>query len=182
MGLLPPVLIGALLVVAFAFSSQQRLAIASHAPPMPARQLAYLMRAHHQAAVALKVATPSLDTVTDVAPPTMTVAGDYTFISCISGNYVATGLFVIGDTTTLAPLTLIGAAESNAVVTELKRQSVLSPELGQVGSTPWAVGNGSSGAQIAPVTGIGLVGDAALAGIPCPMPNEAPVIVTQVLP
>src|SRR5579859_8012727 len=88
MGLLTPVILGALLIVAFALSSQQRLGLASHAGPMPARQIAYLMRAHHQGAISLKQATPGLDTVIDAPPATMTV-GDHLFLSCISGKFVA---------------------------------------------------------------------------------------------
>ena len=39
MGLLPPVILGALLIVAFALSAQQRLALNSRTGPMPARQI-----------------------------------------------------------------------------------------------------------------------------------------------
>ena len=185
MGLLPSVILGALLIVAFALSAQQRLALNPRTGPMPARQLAYLMRAHHQSAVNQKLANTNLDTATDFAPPTMTIVGYYTFVSCVQDNVVATGLFIVGDATTLMPLPLLDTAENNAVVAELRRQSVLPPELGLLGGRPWTVGyNASPSALIAPTPGVGLSDELAAGPIamPCPMPSGVPVIITQVLP
>ncbi len=190
MGLLPPVILGALLIVAFALSSQQRLAIASHTGPMPARQIAYQMRVHHQAAIALKQADPTLSTVTDALND-----NDFLFLSCINGNYVATVMMtVIGIP--LIPTRMINTAEANAVVQELSRQSVLAPELGRIGQTAWATGyDNAPSTLVAPVVGIGLVqfvpsqvaiihtvdGDLPLPD-GCLTPDGAPVIMTQVLP
>jgi hypothetical protein len=182
MGLLPQIILGALLIVAFALSAQQRLALNPRTGPMRARQIAYLMRAHHQAAVNAKMADNALTNEGDYAPPTMTTTGDYTFVTCIGAKTVVTGLFVIGDDTTLMALPLLGNAENNAVVAELRRQSVLPPELGSLGGKPWAVGyNASPAALIAPTPGVGLAGEVP-ASAPCLPPGEAPVIVTQVLP
>jgi len=186
MGLLPPVILGALLIVAFALSSQQRLAIASHAGPLPARQIAYLMRAHHQGAIWLKQADTALETVIDAPPPTMNV-GDYLFLSCISGKVVATSVTTI----TPIPVAEMGMAEANAVVVELARQSVVSPELGLLGQTPLAVGyDGNPAALVAPAPGIGLSDGTdihtgtGLVPVPsgCLIPAGAPTILTQVLP
>ena len=187
MGLLPPVILGALLIVAFALSSQQRLTIASHTGPVPARQIAYQMRVHHQAAIALKQADPGLSTVTDALND-----NDYQFLSCIDGNYVATVMMTVE----LIPTLMISAAEANAVVTELARQSVMAPELGRVGQTAWSIGyNNAPSTLVTPVVGIGLVqfvpsevatihtidGDLPIPD-GCLTPNGAPVIMTQVLP
>src|SRR5579871_2296355 len=116
MGLLPSVILGALLIVAFALTAQQRLSIANPTGPLPARQIAYLMRTHHQAAIDQKLANNSLEAEGNFAPPTMTVSGDYTFVSCIHDKVVATGLFVVGDAMTLIPFAIFGTAENNAVV------------------------------------------------------------------
>jgi hypothetical protein len=183
MGLLPSIIIGALLIVAFTLSAQQRLDLNSRAGAMPARQIAYLMRAHHQSAVSQKLADPALDTIVNAAPPTMTVAGDYTFLSCIHGKIVMTAAFVIGDAVTIIPFPVFSLAENNEVVTELRRQSVLPPELGLLGRTPWAVGyNGSPAALIASASGIGLSDEVVPSPIPCLVPSGVPAIVTQVLP
>jgi len=187
MGLLPPVLLGALLIVAFALSAQQRLAIASHTGPVPARQIAYQMRVHHQAAIALKQADPGLTTVTDALND-----NDYQFLSCINGNYVATAMMTVGDSITLMPMVMVGEAEANAIVEELARQSVIAPELGRTGQAAWSVGYaGSPSTLITPVVGVGMVDGASIRTssglIPasfaaCPVPTGAPILVTQVLP
>jgi len=185
MGLLAPVIIGALLIVAFTLSAQQRLDLNNRTGPMPARQVAYLMRVHHQSAVNQKLADPELDTVVNAAPPTMTITGDYTFLSCIHGKVVVTAAFIIGDALTLMPIPIFSTAENNAIVTELRRQSVLPPEFGLLGHSPWTVGNGGSPtAMITPTSGIGLSDeiDAGPISLPCPIPSGVPAIVTQVLP
>lgn len=159
MGLLAPIILGALLIVAFALTSQQKLAIASHTGPMPARQIAYLMRVHHQSAIKQKLANPALDTIVDAAPPTMAISQDL-FNSCLQGKVVATGIFTVG---VAAPL--LSPAEADAVVAELKLQTV--------------------GAAISPFIsppGIGLTGESLSPSVPCPMPAGVPVIITQVLP
>jgi len=185
MGLLPPVILGALLIVAFALSSQQRLTIASHTGPVPARQIAYQMRVHHQAAIALKQADPALSTVTDALND-----NDFLFLSCINGNTVATVMMTVTGIP-LIPRVMVGQTEANAVVEELARQSVMAPELGRVGQTAWSAGyDGVAGALITPVVGVG-TSDAAnihtttgLVPLPdsCLAPAGAPVILTQVLP
>jgi hypothetical protein len=186
MGLLPPVILGALLIVAFALSAQQRLGLASHAAPMPARQIAYVMRAHHQGAIGLKQATPGLQTVIDAPPPTMSV-GDDLFLSCISGKFVATSV----TTMTPLPTVKLQSAAANAVVAELARQSILVPELGRTGWTPLATGyNNSPLALTAPAPGVGLSDGtnihttAGLIPIPpdCVIPSGAPTLITQVVP
>lgn len=182
MGLLPPVILAALLVVAFAFSSQQRLAIASHAGPTPARQIAHQMRLHHEAAIRLKRNDPALDTYTDALND-----NDSQFISCISGKTVTTVMMTIGDATTLMPFVLVGVSETNAIVQELARQSVIAPELGRIGQTAWANGNG--GTRVVLVAGIGILdfpnmrtATGLIPAPPCLAPDGAPAIVTQVLP
>lgn len=184
MGLLPPVILGALLIVAFALSSQQRLAIASHAGPMPARQIAYQMRIHHEAAIRLKRATPGLITVTDALND-----NDDQFVSCIDAKTVSTVMMIVGDATTLMPFVIVGVSETNAIVQELARQSIIAPELGRVGQTAWSIGYADSPSTlITPVVGIGVAdgGDirtsSGLIPTPCLAPTGAPVIMTQVLP
>ena len=187
MGLLPPVILGALLIVAFAFSSQQRLALASHDGPLPARQTAYRMRVHHEAAIRLKRADPDLITVTDALND-----NDDQFLSCIGDKTVATVMMIIGDETTLMPLVIAEVPETNAIVQELARQSIIAPELGRVGQTAWSVGYpGSSSALIPPVVGVGVMeganirtssGLASASSVGCPAVTGVPVIVTQVLP
>ena len=190
MGLLAPVILGALLIVAFALTSLQRLAIASHAGPLPARQIAYQMRTHHQGAIALKLADPSLVTIIDAPPPSMNV-GDFRFLSCISGQSVSTAAMEVGDAVTMIPQVTIPAAEIDALLEELFRQSVMSPELGRMGSVGWSTGyDGVRSAAITPIAGIGITSGAqirtAFGLIPltanCPIPDGAPIIVTQVVP
>lgn len=184
MGLLPPIILGALLIVAFAFSAQQRLAIASHAGPIPARQIAYQMRVHHQAAIRLKLADPALDIVTDALND-----NDDQFLSCIHDKTVTTALMTIGDAMTLMPFVLIGAPETNMVVQELARQSVIAPELGRVGQTAWSIGyTGASSTLVTPVVGVGIADggyirtSSGLIPPTCIVPVGAPVLITQVLP
>jgi len=179
MGLLPPVILGALLIVAFALSAQQRLAIASHDAPMPARQIAYRMRVHHEAAIRLKQADPSLDTYVDALND-----NDYQFLSCIEGKTVTTVMMTISFA---LPELVIGPSEVDAVVEELARQSIIAPELGRTGQTAWANGNG--GTLVAPTAGIGILdfpnmrtATGIIPAPPCLTPDGAPAIVTQVLP
>jgi hypothetical protein len=189
MGLLPQLLLGALIVAAFAATMQQRLAIASRADVLQARQLAYLMRTHHQAAVKLKLATPSLDTLTDAPPGPM--INDFRFLSCITGKVVVTSMYEISGPE-IIPVLAYGTDQANAVVAELIRQSVLAPELGRVGKTPWSTGyDGAPSALMTPVAGIGTANGTTVrtAAGPIPLPNPcsqaplgAPTMVTQVLP
>jgi hypothetical protein len=185
MGLLPQVILGALLIVAFALSAQQRLHLNSGTGPMPARQLAYLMRQHHQGAIALKQATPSLQAVIDAPPPTMNI-NDFVFLSCIGQKSVATFLMTItqngGYGLAVIPRLMISTTEANAVVEELRRQTVMAPELGRTGQSPWATGyNGSPAPLIAPSSSVGFADDLNLpAG--CMSASGVPTIITQVLP
>jgi hypothetical protein len=185
MGLLPQVILGALLIVAFALSAHQRLAIASHTGPMPARQIAYLMRTHHQAAVNLKQATPSLQTVVDAAPPSMNL-DDFVFLSCVAQKSVATFMMTItagvGPDLAVIPRLMISTAEANAVVEELKRQSVVEPELGSLSQAPWAAGyGGNPAALVAPSPQVGFSDNVTLPAS-CLYAPGVPTIVTQVIP
>jgi len=179
MGLLPPVLIGAFLIVAFALSAQQRLTIASHNGPMPARQIAYEMLVHHDAAIRLKQSDPALDTYVDALND-----NDELFLSCIWGKSVATTMMT---TQNFIPQLLTGPDQVNRVVEELIRQSVTSPRLEQTGLTAWSIR--PDGTHIVPVAGIGILDfpnmrtSSGLVPAPnCLFPNGAPTIVTQVLP
>jgi hypothetical protein len=179
MGLLPPVILGALLIVAFALSSQQRLALAGHNAPLPARQIAYQMRVHHEAAIRLKQADPSLDAFVDALND-----NDNQFLSCIQDKTVMTVMMIFPSS---VPELVIGPSEVDAVVEELARQSVIAPELGRTGQTAWSNGNG--GTLVAPVAGIGILdfpnirtATGLMPTPPCLAPNGAPAIVTQVLP
>lgn len=175
MGLLPQILLGALVVAAFAATMQQRLAIASHANFLQARQFAYMLRTHHQAAINLKQADSTLQT---------TIA-DSRILSCITGKVVITVAW-----NSLAVMT--SPDEANTVVEELARQSVLAPELGRVGQTRWSVGyNGIHSALITPVAQTGISDGANIrtgTGVfPLPLdcrfiPYGSPAMVTQVLP
>jgi|SRR5579859_2650123 len=178
MGLLPQVILGALLIVAFALSAQQRLAIASHTGPMPARQIAYLMRVYHQSSVAYatNVVLPN-GTVAD-PPPEWDVTSTL-FKSCWDGISVVTSL------------NGMQTAENNAVAQELVRQSVIPPEYGLLTPVSWAIGyNGSTVSQLARVPGVGLsdganiqsgAGAIALA-TGCAVSSGAVAIQTRVLP
>ena len=118
MGLLAPIILGALLIIAFALTSQQKLAIASLGGPMPARQIAYLMRVHHQSAIKQQLAAPSPGEEVDLAPPTMAI-NENLFVSCLYGKIVATGIFTSGT-----GAAILSPADANAVVAELKRQTI----------------------------------------------------------
>lgn len=185
MGLLAPVILGALLIVAFALSAHQRLAIASHTGPMPARQLAYLMRVHHQAAISQKMVTPSLQTVIDAAPPSMNI-DDFMFLSCVTQKSVTTFMMTIteggGFDLAVIPRLMTSTANANAVVRELRRQSVVTPELGRLGNTPWAIGyGGNPAALVAPMPQIGM-SDSVTIPSGCLYAPGVPTIVTQVIP
>jgi hypothetical protein len=191
MGLLPPVILGALLIVAFALTSQQRLAIASHTGPMPARQIAYQMLVHHWAAVRLMQSNPASYAQLELVDALYD--NDYQFLSCMQGNTVTTVMMTVEP---MIPTLMISTAEANLVEQELSRQSVIAPELGRIGQTAWSVGyNNASSTQVTPIVGIGLAqfvpsevgtihtidGDLPLPD-GCLMPDGAPVIMTQVLP
>lgn len=179
MGLLPPILLGALLIVAFALSAQQRLALQSHAPPMPARQLAHLLRVYHQSSISYATGSspPPAGTIAD--PPPDWDNTSTLFTSCWDGVTVVTSL------------NGLQAAENNAVVQELVRQTIAPPEYGLLTPAPWTVGYGGSGlSQLTPVPGMGLsdgtqiqsgAGAVALAA-GCPVPGGTPAIQTRILP
>lgn len=179
MGLLAPVILGALLIVAFALSAQQRLAIASHNAPMPARQIAYQMRVHHDAAIRLKQSDPALDTYVDALND-----NDDQFLSCITGKSVATAMMT---THNFIPVLLTSPDEANSVTEELARQSLTSPGLQQTAANAWTTR--ADGAHLVPVVGIGILNfpnlRTASGLIPAPnclFPDGAPTIVTQVIP
>jgi hypothetical protein len=154
------------------------LAIASHAGPLPARQIAYQMRVHHEAAIRLKRADPLLDTYVDALND-----NDEQFLSCIRDKSVTTVMMFASA----IPQLVIGAGEVDAVTEELARQSVVAPELGRIGQTAWA--NGNTGPSIVPVSGIGILdfpnmrtAMGLIPAPPCIAPDGAPAITTQVLP
>lgn len=177
MGLLPPVILGALLIVAFALSAQQRLALNTHTGPMPARQVAYLMRVYHQSSVSLK-GSPTPPPLGPLANPPSNLAGQTFYASCADAKSVVT--YLIGET----------LYRNEAVAAELARQSVAPPELGKNGSGT-TIGYGGLDAPYAvPVAGIGLSNGAQIVGtadvtiLPanCSVPAGAPALQTQVLP
>jgi len=156
MGLFPQMMLAALIVAAFALTSQQRLAIASHGGPDPARQIAYLLRSYHSAAVAFKLANPAT-TQTIVAGE----AGMTGFISCADAKTVVTTI----DQS-------YGTARDQQIADELLRQSVAT---GQAGIGVPGVGV-SNGTQLQ--TGLGLLALPAS----CPVTAGAPAIQTRALP
>ena len=85
MGPFPQMMLAALVLAAFALASQQRLAIASHSGPAPARQIAYLLRSYHSSAIAIKLAAPATTQTIVAGPPSMTG-----FISCADAQNVVT--------------------------------------------------------------------------------------------
>ena len=146
MGLLPSLILGALIVTAFAFTAQQRLVLASPAGPMPARQIAYLMRVYHQSSVAYQLSAKGPAGV--IANPPSFLTASFYFTSCTDGNSVVT--FVGGQSASPQWTGGAGAYQNQSVVRELLRQSLSPPELGPVRQTSQIAG------QIAPVPGIGL--------------------------
>jgi len=155
-------MLAALIIAAFALASQQRLAIASHNGPAPARQIAYLLRSYHSSAVAIKLAAPAT-TQTIVAGP----AGMTGFISCADAQSVVTTI----DQS-------YGAARDQQIVSELLRQSSAPPEFGTASRPGIGVpGIGlSDGTQIK--TGLGAVTLPAS----CPVAAGLPAMQTQVVP
>jgi hypothetical protein len=152
---------------------------------LPARQLAYLMRVYHQAAITVKMADTSL-TGPLAVPPSTVNPGEGFFMSCADAKHVVTTLDTIDPT----PVLELGTAEVSAIVAELTRQSVLPPELGLRGQAPLAIGfRGSPSALLAPAPGVGLTNGTTIftATGPLPMPaclvpGGTAAIVTQVLP
>ena len=156
MGLFPQMMLAALIVAAFALTSQQRLAIAGHGGPDPARQVAYLLRAYHRSAVAYKLANPAA-AQTIVAGP----AGMTGFVSCADATSVVT---------TLAQS--FGTARDQQIASELVSQSVAP---GQTGIGVPGVGL-SDGARLK--TGFGPVALPA----DCAVDTGLPAMQTRVLP
>jgi len=163
MGPFPQIMLAALVLAAFALASQQRLAIASHTGPAPARQIAYLMRSYHSSAVANKLGA------TSATPPTetTTITG---FVSCADAQNVVTTVDQSHGT--------YDTARTEQIVGELLRQSSAPPEFGNAIRPGIGVpGIGlSNGTQIQ--TGLGMV------ALPptCPVPAGLPAILTQVVP
>jgi len=161
MGPFPQIMLAALVLAAFALASQQRLAIASHTGPAPARQIAYLMRSYHNASVTFKLAnTGARHAITGAT----SISG---FVSCADAQNVVTTI----DQS-------YGAARDQQIVSELLRQSAAPPEFGARSQTGIGVpGVGfSNGTQIQ--TGLGVI---ALPDI-CPVAAGLPAMLTQVLP
>jgi len=156
MGPFPQMMLAALILAAFALASQQRLAIASHGGPAPARQIAYLLRSYHSAAVAFKLANPA--TIQTIAAGEAGMTG---FISCADAKNVVTTI----DQS-------YGTARDQQIAGELLRQSVSS---GQTGVGVPGVGI-SNGAQLQ--TGLGAVALPAA----CAVPAGLPAMQTRVLP
>ena len=129
MALVPQILLGALVLLAFAFTAQQRLAIANHAGPAPERQVAFLMRAYHRSSVAAKTAAPSLTGVLADPSPSMTGAAPvaFFFTSCADAHDVVTTL---GGASATPGADAAGAYQNQSVARELARQSASPPELG----------------------------------------------------
>gem|GEM_PF-5214723 len=154
-------MLAALVLAAFALASQQRLAIASHNGPAPARQIAYLMRSYHSSAVAYKLVHNSATQA--IAGP----AGMTGFVSCADAQNVVTTV----DQS-------YGAARDEQIVGELLRQSSTPPEFGtaiRAGIGVPGIGL-SNGTQIQ--TGLGVVALPAA----CAVPAGLPAMLTQVLP
>jgi len=161
MGPFPQMMLAALILAAFALASQQRLAIASHGGPAPARQIAYLLRSHHSAAVSFKLANPAT-TQTIVAGE----AGMTGFISCADAKTVVTTI----DQS-------YGTARDQQIAGELLRQSVSSGQTGVVAPGGGVPGIGlSDGTQLQ--TGFGAVALPAA----CPVTAGLPAMQTRVLP
>ena len=156
MGGFPQMLLAALIVAAFAFTAQQRLAIAAHNGPAPARQIAYLLRTYHRSAVAFKQANPAT-TQTIVAGP----AGMTGFVSCADSHSVVTTI----DQS-------YGTARDQQIAGEMLKQSLPadSPGIGVPG-----VGM-SDGTRLQ--TGFGALALPAA----CPVEAGLPAMQTQVLP
>lgn len=156
MGGFPQMLLAALVVAAFAFTAQQRLAIAAHNGPDPARQIAYLLRTYHRSAVAVKLASPAT-TETIVAGP----AGMTGFVSCADAHSVVTTI----DQS-------YGTARDQQIADALLKQS-----LGQDSSGIGVPGVGiSDGTRLQ--TGLGAIALPAA----CPVEAGLPAMQTQVVP
>jgi len=156
MGPFPQMMLVALILAAFALTSHQRVAIASHGGPNPARQIAYLLRSHHGAAVAFKLANPATTQAIAAGEPGMTG-----FISCADANTVVTTI----DQS-------YGTARDQQIAGELLRQSVAT---GQTGIGVPGIGL-SDGTQLQ--TGFGAVALPAS----CPVVAGLPAMQTRVLP
>lgn len=156
MGGFPQMLLAALVVAAFALASQQRLAIAAHNGPDPARQIAYLLRTYHRSAVAFKQANPAT-TQTIVAGP----AGMAGFVSCADAHSVVTTIDQSFNT-----------ALDQQIAGEMLKQS-LAPDSSGIGVPGVGL---SDGTRLQ--TGFGTLALPAA----CPVEAGLPAIQTQVLP
>ena len=177
----------AFIFVAAAFTQQQRLVLADHNAPFPPRQIAYLLRVYHQNSLAYKQQNTGVTGVISNPPPSM--AAQPFFTSCADAKSVVT--FPGGASAAASWVGGLGAYENAAVATEIARQSVQPPELGQVGQSALVAGYaGSTVPQIVPVPGVGLsTGSAIQSGagqvaLPagCTVPVGRPAIRTQVIP
>jgi hypothetical protein len=166
MGLFPQLLLGALIVVAFAATAQQRLAIASHTGPDPARQIAYLMRVYHRSSVAYKTANSSAAGTIAAPPPSMTAPQPVAtfFTSCADATSVVT---------TLADS--LGAHRNQGIAQELSREAA-SP------STKPAPAIGIPGIGLS--NGTALQTGLGVTALPanCTVAAGLPAIVTQAVP
>ena len=169
MALVPQILLGALILLAFAFTAQQKLVIANPAGPAPERQIAYLMRAYHQSSVAAKAANSALTGL--LANPSPAMSGPspvaFFFTSCADAHSVVTTLIEASN-----------AHQQQSIAHELARQSGAPPELGTVAPRTVVIpGTGLSNGT-AVQTGVG----------PLPLPANCavaaglPAIVTRVVP
>ncbi len=162
-------MLGALILLAFAFTAQQKLVIANHAGPAPERQIAYLMRAYHQSSVAAKAADGAL--VGTVANPSPAMSGAAPvalfFTSCADAKSVVTTLIEAQNT-----------YQNQSIARELARQSSAPPELGSVASHNVVIPGVGLSTGTAIQTGVGQLALPAN----CAVTAGLPAIVTQVMP
>lgn len=169
MALVPQILLGALILLAFAFTAQQKLAIANSKGPVPERQIAYLMRVYHQASVAAKAADGSLTGALANPSPAMSGASPvaFFFTSCADATSVVTTL-----------IDPAGSYRNQSIARELARQASAPPELGTVAPRTVVIpGTGLS-------TGASIQTGAGQTPLPanCTVTAGLPVIVTRVVP
>ena len=169
MALVPQIMLGALILLAFAFTAQQKLVIANHTGPAPERQIAYLMRAYHQASVSAKAANGGLTGTVANPSPAMSGAGSvaFFFTSCADAKNVVTTL---SET--------LNGYQNQSIARELARQSAAPPELGGVAPHSVVIPGVGLSTGNAVQTGVGAL--ALPAG--CAVTAGMPAIVTQVIP